>query len=117
MADFDFTVPTSRPVPDVNAAIDTESRLLPIFDIWKRLGTREHMHPWMEVVLPWSTAAEYLDAVLPDLSPGIKVGGHVLLWPGRCSVSEVPLFMHAQEEYLTSGPSPRSSASTIRTAA
>jgi FAD/FMN-containing dehydrogenase len=76
------------------------NRLLPTFDIWKRLGTWEHMHPWMEVILPWSTALDYLDAVLPDLSPGVQVGGHVLLWPARCSVSEVPLFMHPKEEYL-----------------
>jgi FAD/FMN-containing dehydrogenase len=54
----------------------------------------------MEVVLPYSTAAEYLDAVLPDLSPGVNVGGHVLLWPARSSVSEVKLFMHPDEEFL-----------------
>jgi cytokinin dehydrogenase len=76
------------------------NRLVPVFDIWKRLGTWEHMHPWMEVVLPYSTAADYLDVLLPDLSPGVNVGGHVLFWPARCSVSEVPLFMHPQEEYL-----------------
>jgi len=76
------------------------NRLVPVFDIWKRLGTWEHVHPWMEVVLPWSTAAEYAEAVLPDLSPGVNVGGHVLLWPARRSVSEVPLFMHPDEEYL-----------------
>jgi len=76
------------------------NRLLPTFDIWKRLGTWEHMHPWMEVVLPWSTAGDYLDAILPDLSPGVQVGGHILLWPARSSVSEVPLFMHPSEEYL-----------------
>lgn len=76
------------------------NRLVPVFDIWKRLGTWEHVHPWMEVVLPWSTAAEYAEAVLPDLSPGVNVGGHVLLWPARRSVSAVPLFMHPDEEYL-----------------
>jgi FAD/FMN-containing dehydrogenase len=54
----------------------------------------------MEVVLPWSTAVEYLETVLPDLSPGVNVGGHVLLWPARSSVSEVPLFMHPEEEHL-----------------
>jgi len=76
------------------------NRLVPTFDIWKRLGTWDYMHPWMEVILPWSTAPEYLDAILPDLSPGVQVGGHVLLWPARASVSEVPLFMHPSEEYL-----------------
>jgi FAD/FMN-containing dehydrogenase len=76
------------------------NRLVPVFDVWKRLGTWEHFHPWMEVVMPWSTAADFTEAVLPDLSPGVNVGGHVLLWPARRSVSEVPLFMHPDEEYL-----------------
>jgi cytokinin dehydrogenase len=76
------------------------NRLVPVFDVWRKLGTWEHIHPWMEVVLPWSTAAEFMDMVMPDLSPGVQVGGHVLLWPARASVSEVPLFMHPDEEYL-----------------
>jgi cytokinin dehydrogenase len=76
------------------------NRLVPVFDIWKKLGTWEHFHPWMETILPYSTALEFLEAILPDLSPGVQVGGHVLLWPARRSVSEVPLFMHPDEEYL-----------------
>jgi FAD/FMN-containing dehydrogenase len=76
------------------------NRLVPVFDVWKKLGTWEHLHPWMEVVMPYSTAAEYLDAILPELSPGVNVGGHVLLWPAKSSVSEVKLFMHPPEEYL-----------------
>ncbi len=76
------------------------NRLVPVFDVWKKLGTWDHLHPWMEVVLPYSTAAEYLDAILPDLSPGVNVGGHVLLWPARRSVSEVKNFMTPDEEYL-----------------
>jgi len=80
--------------------VDFLNRLVPLFDLWKKLGTWEHVHPWMEVVLPYETAADYMDAILPDLSPGVGVGGHVLLWPARCSVSEVPLFMHPSEEYL-----------------
>jgi FAD/FMN-containing dehydrogenase len=76
------------------------NRLVPVFDIWKKLGTWEHVHPWVETVLPYSSAADFLEAILPDLSPGVQVGGHVLLWPARRSVSEVPLFMHPDEEYL-----------------
>ena len=76
------------------------NRLVPVFDIWKKLGTWEHLHPWMEVVLPYSTALDFLETILPDLSPGVQVGGHVLLWPARRSVSEVPLFMTPDEEYL-----------------
>ena len=76
------------------------NRMLPAFDLWKKLGTWEHHHPWMEGILGYSVAGDFLDAVLPDLSPGVQVGGHVLLWPARSSVSEVPLFMHPQEEHL-----------------
>jgi FAD/FMN-containing dehydrogenase len=76
------------------------NRLVPVFDLWKKLGTWEHIHPWMEGILPYSTAGDYIDAVLPDLSPGVQVGGHVLLWPAKTSVSEVPLFMHPREEHL-----------------
>ncbi len=76
------------------------NRLVPVFDVWRKLGTWEHLHPWMEVVLPWSAAAEFMDMVMPDLSPGVQVGGHCLVWPARASVSEVPLFMHPDEEYL-----------------
>ncbi len=76
------------------------NRLVPVFDIWKKLGTWEHFHPWMETILPYSTAVDFLEAILPDLSPGVQVGGHVLLWPARRSVSEVPLFMHPDEDYL-----------------
>jgi FAD/FMN-containing dehydrogenase len=73
-------------------------RMTPVFDLWKALGTWEHLHPWMEVVLPWERAADYLDAILPDLPPGVSVGGHVLLWPARTAASEVPLFMHPPGE-------------------
>lgn len=76
------------------------NRLVPVFDLWKKLGTWEHAHPWMEGILPWSTAADFMDTILPDLSPGVQVGGHVLLWPAKNSVSEVPLFMHPKEEHL-----------------
>jgi cytokinin dehydrogenase len=76
------------------------NRMLPAFDLWKKLGTWEHHHPWMEGILGYSVAGDFLDAVLPDLSPGVQVGGHVLLWPARSSVSEVPLFMHPPEEHL-----------------
>ncbi|HET6204609.1 MAG TPA: FAD-binding protein [Planctomycetota bacterium] len=79
---------------------DFLNRLIPVFETWKRAGTWEHVHPWMEVVLPWESATEYIEAVLADLPPGVQVGGHVLLWPARNAVSEVPLFMHPTTEYL-----------------
>ena len=80
--------------------IDFFGRLLPVFDLWKRGGTWEHVHPWMETVLPWETAPDLLDAILPDLPPSILVGGHVLLWPAKGSTSRSRLFMRPPGENL-----------------
>jgi FAD/FMN-containing dehydrogenase len=75
-------------------------RLTPVFDLWKRGGTWEHIHPWMETVLPWETAPDLLDAILPDLPPSILVGGHVLLWPAKGNTSHSRLFMRPPGENL-----------------
>lgn len=75
-------------------------RLVPVFDLWKRGGTWEHVHPWMETVLPWETAPAMVEALLPDLPPSILVGGHVLLWPAKGSVSRSRLFMRPPGEDL-----------------
>jgi cytokinin dehydrogenase len=75
-------------------------RLVPVFDLWKRGGTWEHVHPWMETVLPWATAPDLLEAILPDLPPSILVGGHVLLWPAKATTSRSRLFMRPPGENL-----------------
>jgi len=75
-------------------------RLTPVFDLWKRGGTWEHVHPWMETVLPWETAPDLLEAILPDLPPAILVGGHVLLWPAKGSTSRSRLFMRPPGDNL-----------------
>ena len=80
--------------------IDFFERLTPIFDLWKRGGTWEHVHPWMETVLPWEAAPDLLGAILPDLPPSILVGGHVLLWPAKGSTSRSRLFMRPSGENL-----------------
>jgi cytokinin dehydrogenase len=80
--------------------IDFLERMVPIFELWKRAGTWEHLHPWMETVLPWETAAAYIEQVLVDLSPAVQVGGHVLLWPAKGDVSQSRLFMRPQGDYL-----------------
>lgn len=80
--------------------IDFLERLVPVFELWRRAGTWEHVHPWMETVLPWDSAADYIEQVLPDLPPGILVGGHVLLWPARGSTSRSRLFMRPSGEHL-----------------
>jgi FAD/FMN-containing dehydrogenase len=78
--------------------IDFMERLVPVFDLWKKAGTWEHIHPWMEVVLPWETAADYMDQILPDLPPGLLIGGHVLVWPAKGSTSRSRLFMRPKGE-------------------
>ena len=80
--------------------IDFHERLVPVFELWKKAGTWEHMHPWMELVLPWETAADYIDQVLPDLPPGLLIGGHILLWPAKGSVSQSKFFMRPEGEDL-----------------
>ena len=80
--------------------LDFLERLTAVFDLWKRGGTWEHVHPWMETVLPWETAPAMLEAILPDLPPSILVGGHVLLWPAKGTSSRSRLFMRPPGEDL-----------------
>ncbi|MGE5180084.1 MAG: FAD-binding protein [Bacteroidota bacterium] len=79
---------------------DFFARLDPVFDLWKRGGTWEHVHAWTECVMPWDTAHGLLEAILPDLPPSILVGGHVLLWPAKGSASRSRLFMRPEGENL-----------------
>ena len=80
--------------------IDFFERMAPVFDLWKRGGTWEHVHPWMETVLSWERAPDMLEAILPDLPPSILVGGHVLLWPAKGKTSRSRLFMRPPGENL-----------------
>jgi len=80
--------------------IDFHERLVPVFELWKKAGTWEFIHPWMELILPWETAADYIDQVLADLPPGILIGGHILLWPAKGTTSQSRLFMRPEGENL-----------------
>lgn len=79
---------------------DFFERMIPVFDLWKKAGTWEHVHPWMETVMPWDTAADYIDQVLPDLPPSMLIGGHILLWPAKGTTSRSRLFMRPEGENL-----------------
>jgi len=79
---------------------DFFARLEPVFDLWKRGGTWDHVHAWTECVMPWEAAPALLDAILPDLPPSILVGGHVLLWPAKGSTSRSRLFARPDGENL-----------------
>lgn len=69
------------------------NRLEPLFVLWRRSGYWANTHPWMETILPWNTAAGYINQVLANLPPSVLGGGHVLLWPCKGNTSKVPLFM------------------------
>jgi cytokinin dehydrogenase len=76
-------------------------RMEPMFEAWRLSGYWEQPHPWMEVVLPWGVAREYVESVLANLPPGaLGPGGHVLLWPARTDTSAVPLFAHPGGEMV-----------------
>jgi cytokinin dehydrogenase len=80
--------------------IDFLERMVPVFELWKKAGTWEHMHPWVECILPWETAADCIEQVLQDTPPGIQVGGHVLLWPAKGNTSRSKNFMRPEGENL-----------------
>ncbi len=79
---------------------DFLERLVPVFELWKKGNTWGHTHPWMETVLPWDTAADYIEQVLPDLPPQMLVGGHILLWPAKGTVSSSRLFKRPEGDNL-----------------
>jgi cytokinin dehydrogenase len=80
--------------------IDFLERMVPVFELWKKAGTWEFMHPWIECILPWETAADCIEEVLRDTPPAIQIGGHVLLWPAKGDVSRSKNFMRPEGNYL-----------------
>lgn len=80
--------------------IDFLERMVPVFELWKKAGTWEFMHPWIECILPWETAADCIEQVLQDTPPAIQVGGHVLLWPAKGTTSRSKNFMRPEGDNL-----------------
>jgi FAD/FMN-containing dehydrogenase len=77
------------------------NRMDPVFELWRRSGYWEMAHPWMETVLPWDTAREFIELVLAQTPPQtLGPGGHILLWPACTRTSDAPLFMHPEGEYV-----------------
>lgn len=75
-------------------------RMEPVFDLWRQTGAWNLAHPWMEVILPWDRAPEYIQGVLKSFPPNLLMGGHVLLWPCRGTTSEAPMFIHPGGEFV-----------------
>lgn len=80
--------------------IEFLERMVPVFELWRKAGTWEFIHPWIECILPWETAADCIDQVLQDTPPGIQVGGHILLWPAKGTTSRSKNFMRPEGENL-----------------
>lgn len=77
------------------------NRLEPVFELWQRAGAWEMAHPWMEVILPWDKAQEYIELAQGNLPPqALGAGGHVLLWPAYTRTSDAPLFMHPDQDLV-----------------
>jgi len=80
--------------------LDFVNRLEPLFAIWKRAGYWANTHPWMECILPWDTAAAYIEAILAEMPPQALGGGHILLWPSSGRTSSIPLFMKPDADWV-----------------
>ena len=77
------------------------NRLDPIFELWQRSGNWEMAHPWMEVILPWEQAREFIEFVQGSLPPqALGPAGHVLVWPAHVGASHAPLFMYPPGEFV-----------------
>lgn len=76
-------------------------RLEPVFEIWNMSGNWEMAHPWMESVLPWDKAQEFIEFALDNLPPqSLGPAGHILLWPSRGDTSDVPFFKHPGGDFV-----------------
>ncbi|MEM1204459.1 MAG: FAD-binding protein [Acidobacteriota bacterium] len=76
-------------------------RLEPVFEIWDNSGNWEMAHPWMESVLPWDKAQEFIEFALDNLPPqSLGPAGHILLWPSRGDTSNVPFFKHPGGDFV-----------------
>lgn len=75
------------------------TRMDPVFALWKRMGYWDATHPWIEAILPRSSAG-MIQNVLAQLPPTALGGGHVLLWGAQRAASAVPNFVTPQAEQL-----------------
>lgn len=77
------------------------NRLEPVFELWHRSGNWQMAHPWVETILPWGTAREFIEFCLDNLPPqALGPAGHVLLWPCRGTTSHAPLFQHPGGDFV-----------------
>ena len=80
--------------------LEFANRLEPLFSLWKQSGYWSNPHPWMETILPWHSAAAFIQQALTHFPPHALGGGHVLLWPSKGAVSRLPLFKTPGTEFV-----------------
>lgn len=74
-------------------------RFEPAFALWKQTGAWQLTHPWMEAVLPWSSASSYIQGVLKSFPPSLLGNGYVLLYPCRSRAGNAPLFKQPEGDF------------------
>lgn len=73
------------------------NRLDPIFSLWRRAGIWDMPHPWVDTILPWDRAKDLIPFILESFPPeALGPGGQIMLLPGRCDSSAVPLFAYPE---------------------
>ncbi len=77
-------------------------RMEPLFIRWRQSGAWSMPHPWTDVLLPWSTAAPYIEGVLKSFPPHLLTEGQVLLYPAQVGQSESPLFRRPRGKLIMS---------------
>jgi cytokinin dehydrogenase len=79
---------------------DYTHRMESVVQVWRENGTWVLPHPWMEVVLPWDRAEEYITGVLKSFPPNLISGGQIALWPCTGFSSKVPMYMCPHGEFV-----------------
>ena len=73
-----------------------------LFQQWKETGVWNFTHPWMEVLLPWTKAAPFIEGVLRSLPLSLLSSGQVSLRSCRPTLFKAPLFKSPQGEFCMS---------------
>ncbi len=71
-----------------------------LYSLWRETGTWSFTHPWIESVLPWRSAAPFIQGVLRSLPPNLLIGGQVILGPLPQQSSQLPMLLLPEGEKM-----------------
>ncbi len=71
-----------------------------LYSLWRETGTWSLTHPWIETVLPWRSAAPFIQGVLRSLPPNLLIGGQVILGPLPQQSSQLPMLLLPEGEKM-----------------